>query len=707
METSLNTGAATDLAASVVTTTTGSPPGVGGDGTSTITIAEFAPTLVEPVADNDTPIEVERFSVAVAFAPASADADKRTIDAVWYTGAKVPRMDWRSGEEYDLVLSMKGCRLNRLNNGGPVLDSHCAYGVESQLGVVRKAWTAGATGKATIQFSKRDAVTSIWNDVQAGIIQNLSPGMWIYKKIDTTPKGQERKEFTAVDWEPFEISLVPVAADASTTFMSAERTQPPTPSVVETQRATAQEETPVESITQEPGDVARQNEVALAAARAEAIQTERLRATSIRTKAAPFNLPETFVAGLIDEGVSLDVAGSRICDAAAAKFTAAHIDPNNPEVTMGADAMDKRRKGMEAGILFRGSPGDAVLREAGRDYAGLTLVDIARECLEAAGVKTRGMSRNEIARVALQGRLGAAEYFDGVGSMTTSDFPNILANVANKTLRQAYEAAPRTFVPFCRQVSASDFKPINRVQLSDVPTLPKVNEKGEFHRTALSDSKETYSLATFGEIVAITRKTIINDDLQALTRVPAGLGQAAANLESDTVWAVITANPNMSDGNAIFHAAHKNLNTTNALALAGLGAARAALRVQKAPKGTILNLQPRYMIVPAALEQAADQLIYPVNLAATAVTGVVPTWIQSLTKIVEGRLDAATNGLTNWFMSVDPSQIDTLEYCYLEGQQGVYIETRQGFDVDGVEIKARLDFAAAAIDFRGLSKNTA
>ena len=464
----------------------------------------------------------------------------------------------------------------------------------------------------------------------------------------------------------------------------------------------------MEPITQEPGDVARQNEVALAAARAEAIQTERLRATSIRTKAAPYDLAETFVASLIDEGVSLEVAGNRINDAVAARFLATKINPNNPQVTMGADAIDKRRKGMEAGILFRGNPGDAALRDAGRDYAGLTLVDIARECLDAAGVKTRGMSRDEIARVALQGRHGAEEYFAGLGMATTSDFPNILANVANKTLRQAYEAAPRTFTPFCRQVSATDFKPINRVQLSDVPTLPKVNEKGEFHRTALSDSKETYSLATFGEIVAITRKTIINDDLQALTRVPAALGQGAANLESDTVWAVITGNPNMSDTVALFHATHKNLNTTNALAVAALGVARAALRVQKAPKGTILNLQPRYLIVPAALEQTADQLISPVNLAATAVTGVVPTWVQSLVKIVEGRLDAvATVGVTNWFMSVDPSQIDTVEYCYLEGQQGVYIETRQGFDVDGVEIKARLDFAAGAIDFRGLCKNTA
>jgi hypothetical protein len=653
---------------------------------------------------------VERFAVAAEFAPASANDDNRTIDAVWYAGAKVPRFDWRTGQEYDLILSMKGCRLDRLNNGGPVLDSHNAYGVESQMGVIRRAWAAGATGKATIQFSKRDAVTPIWNDVRAGIIQNLSPGMWIYKKVDTTPKNQERKEFTAVDWEPFEISLTPIPGDANTTFMSAAGTQPPPrPTAVETQRAAAQakEKPDMEQTVQASGEDARQNEVVLAAARDEAVKTERLRAANIRTMAVPFKLEEKFVNAIIDEGVSVETARERIMTKLAAQWGEQHTDPVNPTVTMGADARDKRREGMEASILFRGNPGDSKLRDAGREYAGLTLVDIARECLDAVGVKTRGMSRNEIARVALQGRFGAEEYFDG-GAMTTSDFPSILANVANKTLRQAYEAAPRTFVPFCRQVSAADFKPINRVQLSDVPTLPKVNEKGEFHRTALSDSKETYSLATFGEIVAITRKVIINDDLQALTRVPAGLGQAAAQLESDTVWAVITGNPNMADGNPLFHANHKNLNGSNALALGALATARAALRVQKAPKGTILNLQPRYLIVPAALEQTADQLIYPINLASTAVTGVVPPWVQSLVKIVEGRLDAvASLGVTNWFMAVDPSQIDTIEYCYLEGQQGVYIETRQGFEVDGVEIKARLDFAAGAIDYRGLCKNTA
>jgi hypothetical protein len=675
--------------------------------------AEVIVAAAEPESPPESPeVQVERFTVAATFAPPSANDDARTIDAVWYTGAKVPRFDWRTGEEYDLILDMKGCRLDRLNNGGPVLDSHSAYGVESQLGVVRKAWAKKSTGLATIQFSKRDAVTPLWNDVKGGIIQNLSPGMWIYKKVDTTPKGQERREFTATDWEPFEISLVAVPADANTTFMSAAGVPPAPTSVVETPRASAhtKEKPDMETTTQDPGVEARQNEAALAAARDEAVKAERLRAAAIRAlSTGPFTVEERFLVSLIDEGVSVETARERIWTKLQAEYEQHPTVPINPPATFGCrDEADKRREGMEAALFLRGNPrASREMVEKGRDFAGLTLVDMARECLNAAGVKTRGMERHEIARVALQGRHGAAEYF--MGAMTTSDFPNILANVANKTLRQAYEAAPRTFVPFCRQVTAADFKPVNRVQLSDIAALQKTSENGEFVRIYLGDSKESYALSTWGGIVPITRKVVLNDDLQALTRIPAGLGIAAATLESDTVWAVITANANMADGLPLFHASHKNLTATNALAaVANITAARKAMRKQTAPKGTILNLIPKFLIIPAALEGIAVQITNPVNLAATASSADVPAFVRAMVPIVEPRLDAvASVGDTNWYTAADPSSIDTIEYCYLEGAQGVNIETRQGFEVDGVEIKARLDFAAAAIDFRGLQKNTA
>jgi hypothetical protein len=195
---------------------------------------------------------------------------------------------------------------------------------------------------------------------------------------------------------------------------------------------------------------------------------------------------------------------------------------------------------------------------------------------------------------------------------------------------------------------------------------------------------------------------------------------AAAQLESNTVWGIITSNPAAvyagdKTSTALFHANHSNLLTgvpssidptvSNAAPLTALGKARGAMRLQKGPQGTPLNLIPRFIAVPTALETYMLQLVYPINIASADATKVVPEWVRSLVPVVEPRLDAATNGTTGWYLIADPAQIDTVEYCYLEGQQGVYIETKQGFEVDGVEIKARMDFGAAALDFRGLQKN--
>ena len=125
------------------------------------------------------------------------------------------------------------------------------------------------------------------------------------------------------------------------------------------------------------------------------------------------------------------------------------------------------------------------------------------------------------------------------------------------------------------------------------------------------------------------------------------------------------------------------------------------MRLQKTPQSVVMNLSPRYLIVPAALETLAWQFTNP-PIFPTQPSSANP-FLGELVTVVEGRLDAAS--ATAWYLAADPMQIDTIEYCYLEGNEGVYIETRQGFDVDGMEIKARLDFAAKAIDYRGLYKN--
>ena len=418
-------------------------------------------------------------------------------------------------------------------------------------------------------------------------------------------------------------------------------------------------------------------------------EAERDRVSTIYDLAGRLNLERGFAEDLVKRGVSVDESRRLILDQVAAKSDETRTFPHVSVPLGGRDERITRRDAVANALLHRYSPTLFQLDDAARQYRGMSLLELARESLTNAGVNTRGLSRDEVATRSLH---------------STSDFPEILSAVTNKTLRQAYETYPRTFMLFCRQVLATDFKAMNRVQLGEAPQLLEVGESGEFKRGTLGESKESYKVKTYGRVVAITRQTLINDDLDAFTRIPAMYGNSIAQLESDVVWGIITSNPAMADGNALFHTTHKNLAGTGAaLDVASVGAARAAMALQTGlDKKTVLNIRPAFLIVPAALELKAEQLVAQ-NLVPADSTKVVPQSIRTLSPISEPRLDAASP--TAWYLAASPNQIDTIEYAYLEGQQGAYIETRNGFDVDGVEIKCRLDFGAKAIDWRGLYRN--
>lgn len=603
-----------------------------------------------------------------------ASREDRTATLTWYTGAAVRRYDSRGPYEMRFSMEPGAVRMGRLASGSaPLLNSHRDFTVDDVIGVIVKAWMENGQGKATIRFSKRADVDPIWQDVQDGILRNASMGVAIHAVQDVTPQGAATRQVLVTDWEPEEVSLVPIGADPGAGFKF--------------QRATGPQEQTMEETITETGEQARV-EINVDAERQAAALAERARIHEIEKLGRAVNLDATLVSQHVEAGTSVEDFRKLALDELAKRSEATPIRSAAAVVTR--DATDTRRAGIMAALLHRYDPAVFPLKDdLGRDWAGQTLLDLARECLEATGARTRRLPRHEIAKLAL----------------STSDFPSILADVANKTLRQAYEAYPRTFLPFSRRRSAVDFKNINAVQLGEAPSLQKVNEKGEFTHGSIAESKETYKLATYGRIVSITRQTIINDDLSAFTRIPAGFGVAAATLESDTVWGIITSNPAMGDGVTLFHTNHANLNTGagSALALASLGAGMAAMAKQKGLDGvTVLNVQPRYLAVPVALQLTAFQMIAP-NLAPAKSADLVPDYIRALTPIAEPRLDAAST--TAWYLFASPDQIDTIEYAYLEGQDGVYIETRQGFDVDGVEIKARLDFGAKAIDWRGLQKN--
>jgi len=345
------------------------------------------------------------------------------------------------------------------------------------------------------------------------------------------------------------------------------------------------------------------------------------------------------------------------------------------------------RAGIEEYLLHRIAPARNPLTGPGRDFMGRSLLDLARESLRRSGQRVEGLDRMELAQRAMH---------------TTSDFPELLANVANKTLRAAYLGAPRTFTAWAKRAAAQDFKPVTRAQLGDAPALRQVTEHGEFSYGTVSDNGETYSLATYGRIVGVTRTAIINDDLSAFDRLIPAFGRAAAELESDIVYGILTTNAAMSDGTDLFHADHGNLIAPGAtISVDELGKARAAMRKQTGDSGAYINISPRYLIVPAELETKAQQ--FTSNAYQPDPSSNINPFASTLEAIAEPRLSA--HSAVAWYLAADPAMVDTVEYAYLEGSDGVEIEQQMQFTSDGIALKARLDFAAKATDWRGLLKN--
>jgi hypothetical protein len=357
------------------------------------------------------------------------------------------------------------------------------------------------------------------------------------------------------------------------------------------------------------------------------------------------------------------------------------------------DEQETMAEGMADALFNRMAP-SAKLSDNGRRFRSMTMLEMARELLQAGGENVRGLDRMELSRMALQSR-----------SMSTSDFPSILANVANKRMRLGYEENIGTYKIWARQAAnALNFKPISVTQLSGAPDLLKVSEHGEFQYGQMSDGAETYALLTYGRMVSLTRQALVNDELRAFDVALAGFGGAAARLENRTVYAQLTANAAMSDGAPLFGGAHKNVGTgsTSALQLSSLASMRSSMRQQHGRQSEELNISPRYLIVPAALEQAAYQLTSAnyVPARSSDVNEFRQGGRASLEPVVEPILDNVSS--TAWYAAASSGQIDTVEYCYLDGAEGPVLEARQDFLMDGVTMKCRLDFAAKAIDFRGL-----
>lgn len=381
-------------------------------------------------------------------------------------------------------------------------------------------------------------------------------------------------------------------------------------------------------------------------------------------------------------------------------------EPLTPRSSIQRDEGDTLRRGIETAIFLRANP-DALpddnaenrgLREQAREYRGLSVLETFREFHErSGGQRLTGLSKRELASLAL----GRPATF-ALRAHATSDFPIILANVASRRLRDAYGEVQRNWTRLGRQSNAPDLKSKDVIALSGLPTFKPIVEGGEYTYATFGESKETYALAKYGRAITITEESLINDDLGVFSRLPEMIGRAASEIQNDLVWGMLTSASTMADGVDLFHATHKNLGTAGDVSETTMAEAERLLAEQLDASGkTPLNLRPKTLVVTPKRKIAAQKLLG--SISATKSSDFNP-FVNAVDLIVEARLKPST-GTEPWFLFGDPKAIDTFEYAYLDGEEGVIIETRNGFDVDGLQIKGRIFFAVKAIDHRNMVKN--
>jgi phage head maturation protease len=579
---------------------------------------------------------------ALDFQPQSANDEARTVELIASTGEAVRRDDFEGAFVERLSLDPQAVDLSRVD-GMPLLDNHKRDGLDNVLGVVRAARIESGRLIITVQVSER--ADPVWRDIKSGILRNVSIGYGVDSFEDSLDPDTGQRVRTVTRWTLVEVSLVPVGADTGAKVRSLQTmpTQTTSPAPV-TNRATVN--------------------------------------TEIRALGETFSLPAETVNGLIDRGASIDEARAAAVDHVR---SAGHQSPRPvARTSVGYDNSDPAHLVTRAGeALFARSNPRHKLSEPARQYANMDTMDLARHCLQLRGVHTTGLSRAEVITRALH---------------TTSDFPQIFADTANRELRQAYEAAPAVLKTVARQSSARDFRARARLQLSGAPTLEKVNESGEYKYGTMTEAGESYRIDTFGRIVGLSRQAIINDDVGAFTDLAGKFGQAAAEFEAQFLVDLLESNsgagPIMSDDKALFHADHGNLAASGAeLGELPLSAARLSMRKRTGLDGKPINASPRFLLVPPELETDAEKILAAIQPAKSS---DVNPFGGKLDLLVEARLSSAIR----WFVVADPARLEGLEYAYLQGSEGPQTETRAGFEVDGVEVKVRLDFGGGFIDHR-------
>ena len=605
-------------------------------------------------------IDAHRYTRELVLDVAAMDEAARRVPAVISTEYPVAR------EDYLEVLIHDARSVDLTRAPLPLIEQHAHSRLN--IGIVENVRIEGGVLRGEIVFGQSARANELWPDVKAGIVRNLSVGYLVLEQRNQAGTVHVTR------WQPFEVSLVSVPADPGAgLFRSFPMSDTPT-------------QVPARSGTTD-------FDGAVQAERARVAEIRSLAKRHLRSGDGGEALEEEAIASgmtvadfqkkTIEHLASIDRAAGGLLNRFSQTSAA-------PAAGAGGESRDFVAAASDA-LLLRAGMQIATPHAAARDFRGMSVLEMARACVHRSGRMMGGETPQAMLRSA----------------MSTSDFPALLGDSLGKALRNGMENEPASHRAWCTVSTAADFRTQTRVILGSAPDLEQVLELGEYTNGPLLDDKTTLVPAKFGRIVSLSWESMLADNLGGFLSLGRSLGQAAMRTEADALYGALVSNalagPNLADSVALFHASRNNtINETGGvgtpvLTTQILAKARAKLRRQVNVGGGVLNLTPKFLIVPPELETDAEILIANSTIHRTEGTDAdTPAWIRGLTVIAEPRL----TDLTTFYLVADQSTIGTGEVAIVDDSPHIeeFDEPRR----DVFSWKVRHAFAAGFVDFRGI-----
>ena len=451
------------------------------------------------------------------------------------------------------------------------------------------------------------------------------------------------------------------------------------------------------------------------------LKAEKTRRDAIVASVKLGRLERSFADQLIDEGVSVADANERILRKMANQPLGGTGSGSHVRVT--ESEQDKFESAAKAGFTQRCFQGNVKQSQAPKaegdlHFRNLGVYRLAESCVRRMGIDPEKLSKQQVARVAMghQPTMDSIKRASGDVWHTTGSFQNILFDGLNNTLRAAYEEAPYTWSFWVRQrQSVEDFKDIHTTQLSEFQNLEVVPEGKDYPDKKLSDRRKTYAIDKFGANFSVTWETIVNDNLDALSRIPTMQGTAARRTQEQLVYDTFLSNPLMPDGKVLFAADHASGRNITAVSVAApsetsLDEGFELMSKQKGLNGSLLNLVPSVLLVPQRYAATALRITNSLSFAQSngnegisslyGVNGVRPLQV-----VATALLDNNSN--TNWYLIASSSVVDTAEIVFLSGEESPVLENEWTMLSDKWDFKIRQSMGCAMIDHVGFYGNRA